>query len=340
MSVIRPVILSGGSGTRLWPLSTPSRPKQFADLIPGGPTLFEATLKRLEGDAPIVVTGADHLGLVEESLAKLGKTPHLVVVEPAGRNTAPAVAAAALVSAPDDVLVILPADHLIEDVTGFRAAVNSAVDLAVLGHVVTFGVRPTRPETGYGYLQAGEPLGAGHRVLRFQEKPTAEEVGGLMAGHLWNSGMFVIRAGTIVDEMTTHCPDLLEGVRSALGSVDEHLLRLAQSFTTVTPISFDHAVMEKTERAAMIPIDVGWDDIGSFASLMGHLPLDAEGNAVSGPVILDDVTGSLVHASDRRVVVSGASDLVVVETSEGVLVVPLSQAQRVRTLAERAQNPR
>jgi mannose-1-phosphate guanylyltransferase/mannose-6-phosphate isomerase len=334
------VILSGGSGTRLWPLSTRHRPKQFADLIPGSPTLFEGTLGRLQAQAPIVVTGFEHLELVRDAAKRLGVVPHLVIVEPDARNTGPAVAAAALCSDPEEVLVLLPADHLIGDDEAFRSHVADAVTLAETGSIVTFGVRPSRPETGYGYIQVAEPVGAGFRVERFKEKPSHDEAQLLVADHLWNSGMFVATAGVLLAEMEQICPALLAGVKEALTPIEQGLMRLSHDFAAVEAISFDHAVMEHTERASVIPIDVGWDDVGSFQSLMTHMAKDAEGNAVAGDVILDQSSGSFVHATSRLVVVSGLRDVVVVETPDAVLVVPLEDAQSVKSLAERANRGR
>lgn len=336
------MILSGGSGTRLWPLSTRERPKQFADLIPGGVPLFEATLTRLEGlpelGPPIVVTGVDHLVLVEQSLFDVGVDDGLVLVEPEGRNTAPAVAAALTVAEPEDVLVILPSDHLIGDLEGFREHVGRAVELARAGSIVAFGVVPIRADTGYGYIESGEPVDGAHRVARFKEKPDLEEAKALVADgrHFWNSGMFVAHAGTLADEMSRTCPDVITMASGAVVPAEEGVVRLGPGFGDVESISFDHAVMERTGRAVVIPIDVGWDDIGSYPALQGRLGKDENGNSVMGRVVLDGVEGSLVMATSRVVAVAGLVDVVVVETPEAVLVVPLVQAQGIRALAERA----
>jgi mannose-1-phosphate guanylyltransferase/mannose-6-phosphate isomerase len=265
---------------------------------------------------------------------------HLVIVEPAAKNTGPAIAAAALCSDPEEVLVLLPADHLIGDDEAFRSHVADAVTMAETGSIVTFGVSPSRPETGYGYIQVAEPDGAGYRVERFKEKPSNDEALVLVADHLWNSGMFVATAGVLLAEMEMICPALLAGVEAALTPVEDGLMRLSHDFAEVEAISFDHAVMEHTERASVIPIDVGWDDVGSFQSLMTHMNKDADGNAVAGDVILDQAHGSFVHASSRLVVVSGLREVVVVETADAVLVVPLEDAQSVKGLAERANRGR
>ena len=342
VTLLRPVILSGGSGTRLWPLSTPERPKQFADLI-DGTSLFGATLTRIADlddiQPPIVVAGADHLGLIEETAGEVDVELGVIIIEPVGRNTAPAIAAAALHSDPDEILVILPSDHLIHDVVRFQGHVLEAAELAVAGHIVAFGITPTRPDTGYGYIQTGDQVGSARRLVRFKEKPTREEAEALISDgdHLWNSGMFVARAGTLVEEMELACPDVLEPVRAAMTVTDDDICLLGHGFAEVEKISFDHAVMEHTTRGVVVPIDVGWDDIGSYVALLGNADRDEHGNVLIGNVVTEDVTGAYVNASTRTVVVAGLSDIIVVETEEGVLVVPLDRAQDVRSLAEQAR---
>ena len=335
-ATVRPVILSGGAGTRLWPLSTGKRPKQFLALL--GAPLFEATLHRLrglEGLGPVtVVAGGGHLDAVEEAAANASVELASIVVEPVGRNTAPAVVAAALVSDPDDVLVILPSDHVIADVEAFRSILARAVSLAVDGALVTFGARASRPETGYGYIEKGEAVEGGFRISRFKEKPEAEEAARLVSGntHLWNSGMFVFTAKRLLQEATKHDPDLVAGIASALPGEREGRILLGDSFADVRSVSLDHAVMEKTDGAVVIPMDVGWNDIGSWQSLWELSALDESGNALIGEVTVVDVSGSYVYSSSRPVAVAGVSDLVVVETPDAVLVVPLGKSQLVRDL--------
>jgi mannose-1-phosphate guanylyltransferase/mannose-6-phosphate isomerase len=333
------VILSGGSGTRLWPVSTPNLPKQFASLIDGR-SLFERTIRRLdplrEGGAPIVITGEAHIDLVRSTAARAKVAPALIIVEPAGRNTAPAAVAAALVSDPDDVLVILPSDHLIPDEDGFRDSVATAVVVASAGHIVTFGIVPTSPETGYGYIEKGESIDGGFQVARFKEKPDIEEAERIYSdgSHLWNSGIFVVTAQVLLDETARYAPDLLEGVRGSVSDPLGDVLELDDSFADVEKISFDHAVMEKTTKAAVVPLEVGWDDVGSFDALWAVSDQDEEGNVVSGDAVTLDVTGSLILATSRRVAVAGLDDVVVVETPEAVLVLPRSRSQEVRRLVE------
>jgi mannose-1-phosphate guanylyltransferase/mannose-6-phosphate isomerase len=337
------VILSGGAGTRLWPLSTPGFPKQFATLT-GEDSLFTQALHRLAGrpgvSPPIVVTGSAHAELVKVFAAESGVDIHLVLVEPAGRNTAPASLAAALSSDPDDVLVILPSDHLIRDQGAFADAVIRSVEYAAEGSVVTFGVVPSRAETGYGYIELGEPLPGAYKVRRFKEKPDQEEAERLTSGgnHVWNSGMFVVSAAGLLMEASRHCPVILAGVTAAMRAPVDGIVELGAEFLNVERISLDHAIMEKTENAIVMPIDVGWDDVGSFEALWSIAEKDGRGNVTSGDTVLIDVEGSLVKATSRTVAVAGVSDVVVVETPDVVLVVPRNQSQMVRDLAERAES--
>lgn len=330
-------MLSGGSGTRLWPLSTSEVPKQFAALL-GEKTLFGLTLERLDGMAglrpPIVVTGKDHQQMIQDAVSVAGLNDVCVIVEPAGRNTAPAVIAAALVADPADVLVILPSDHLIADVPGFQGAVRTAVEVADSGGIVVFGVQPTRPETGYGYIEVGRAVGPASVVDQFKEKPDAEKARELAGDgqHLWNSGMFIVRADAVLEEARLHQPEVLDGVESALTTQTRGTIDLAESFASVEAISFDVAIMEKTDRAVVVPLDVGWNDIGSFRSLLDVSPQDALGNHLLGDVDVLDVHGSFIRANSRRVVVAGVSEMIVVETPDVVMILPLDRAQEVRDL--------
>lgn len=333
------MILSGGSGTRLWPISTPALPKQFAALVPG-PSLFDRTLLRLSGlegvEPPIIVTGENQIDLVREAAARVGIRVGLILVEPEGRNTAPAALAAALAAAPDDTLVILPSDHLIQDQEGFTEAVRRAAGVASNGHIVTFGITPRSPETGYGYIEIGDEIDGAFLVRRFKEKPDREEAERLVSGgrHLWNSGMFVALSSVLIDEARMHCPNLLDGVRSALTDPTADVLELAPGFADLENVSLDHAIMEKTGAAAVMALDFGWDDVGSFEALWAISGKDDDGNAIFGDVMAVDSSGSLIRASSRRVAVIGIDNMVVVETPETVLVVPRDRCQEVKRLAE------
>ena len=333
------MILSGGSGTRLWPVSTPNLPKQFASLIEGR-SLFERTIRRLdplpESAAPIVITGDGYIDLVRSTAGRATVTPTLIIVEPVGRNTAPAAIAAALVSDADDILVILPSDHLIADEDGFRDAVSRAAGVAAESHIVTFGIAPTSPETGYGYIEKGPSLDGAFQVERFKEKPGLAEAERIYndGRHFWNSGIFVVSARVLLDEASRLVPGILEGVRDALSAPSGDVLTLGESFADVEKISFDHAVMEKTNRAAVVPLEVGWDDVGSFDALWSVSDQDEGGNVISGDVVTLDVSGSLILATSRRVAVAGMDDVIVVETPEGVLVLPRGRSQDVKSLVE------
>lgn len=282
----------------------------------------------------MIVTGAAFTDLALDDARELGVEPDLTIVEPVGRSTAPALAAAALVSEPEDVLVILPSDHLILDRERFETMVRQAVDAARSGTIVTFGITPSRVETGYGYIEMGKESGPGHEIVRFHEKPDPASAATFTksGAHVWNSGMFVGTARTLLEEIERHEPDLLVKVRSALTEPVDRLVRLNDSFAEVPAISFDHAVMEKTERGIVMPGDIGWTDVGSFEALWDVSESDQKGNVVSGDVELADVSNSLIRSTTRPVAVLGVSDVVVIETEEGVLVIAKDRAQDVKNL--------
>jgi len=333
------VILSGGAGTRLWPLSTRVNPKPFIDLL--DEPLFAATLRRLRGLADVapvvVVTGDDHTEAVEQALADGPVDWAAILIEPAGRNTAPAVVAAALACEPDEVLLVLPSDHLISDDEAFGAAVTSAVDHAMGGSLVTFGVEPTRAETGYGYIEKGPEVDGGFHIARFKEKPDADEAKRLVADgrHLWNSGMFVFTVRRLLEEAEKHAPEVVAAVRPAIPADRRGKVRLGAEFADAPPISIDNAIMERTEDAVVVPLDAGWSDIGSWQSVWELAARNEEGNAMVGDVIALDVRGSYLRAGSRKLAIAGVEGLVVVETPEVVLIVPLEKAQMVRDLADR-----
>ncbi|MFZ0627273.1 MAG: sugar phosphate nucleotidyltransferase [Acidimicrobiia bacterium] len=334
---VRPVILSGGAGTRLWPISTPEHPKQFIELL--DESLFDSTLGRISslGDAgpATVVAGLDHVERIEAAIERTGARVDQVLIEPRPRNTGPAVVAAAMAADPDDVLVVLPSDHMIQDAEAFGRSVSAAVDLALQHRLVTFGVAPTRPETGYGYVEIGEPMGSGYRVSAFHEKPDLEAATAYWEDgrHLWNSGMFVFKSSDLLEEVRRLRPALAEGVAASMPDERDGLIQLGSAFERVEAISIDHAVMETTDLAAVIPIDVGWSDLGSFQSLWEAVDRSPEGNAQFGDVVSRAVTNSLMFATSRRVAIAGVDGLVVVETPEAVLVLPLAESQMVRDLA-------
>ena len=337
MSGIVPVILCGGSGTRLWPRSRAAKPKPFLPLV-GEQTLFEATLTRCAGAdfaPPVVVTGARHLAHVE---AQLGDSDAEVIVEPAQRNTAAAIALAALRLPEDAVMLVCPSDHHIGDAPAFAAAACSAAALARAGHLVAFGIRAAAPETGFGYLRQGDPLGGeGFRIARFVEKPDRATAESFLAdgGYHWNGGIFAFTAGAFLAELEAHRPAIAEAAREAVAHGRRDGRRFhpdAAAFERIEGESVDYAVMENTDKAAMVPASMAWSDIGNWPSLHAALPRDAHGNAAQGPAELVDCTNVLVSSDGPRVSVIGASDLIVVVDGGEVLVTTAAAAQQVGKL--------
>ena len=338
LAKLQPVLLSGGSGTRLWPLSREAYPKQFLALA-GDDTMLQATWHRvapIAGLPPIVVAGEDHRFLVAEQLRQAGAPQAAIMLEPVGRNTAPAIAAAALQATADGgdpLLLVLPSDHVVRDADAFRAAVRAAMPAADAGALVTFGIVPTAPETGFGYLHAdaGEGL---RKVLRFVEKPDAATAQRYLdAGdHYWNSGMFLFRSSRFLGELQRLQPAILDGTRAALAAArrDGDFIRLDRDAFAATPSdSIDYAVMEKTGSAMVLPVDIGWSDVGSWSALWDVAERDAEGNAHVGDVIAVDSRNSYAYAR-RLVALVGVDDIVVVETDDAVLVARKDRVQRVK----------
>jgi mannose-1-phosphate guanylyltransferase/mannose-1-phosphate guanylyltransferase/mannose-6-phosphate isomerase len=345
--MIVPVILSGGEGKRLWPLSLPSRPKQFLALT-GPESLLQQTLRRLADPAhfadPIIIGGADHRFLIAEQLREAGLPVQRIVLEPVARNTAPAVAVGALLALAADPLALIlvaPADHAIPDEQAFGATVAAGAAAAAAGALVLFGLKPTFPSTGYGYIGPGELITASVRkVSRFVEKPAEPAARELIKnGYLWNSGIFLLPAAALVGELEALAPEVLAAARGALdhADADADFLRLDPArFAAAPSISIDHAVMEKTALAAVVEADFAWSDIGSWSALWDVLEKDGDGNVVRGRAVLEGASGCLVHAEGPQVAALGVSDLIVVATSERVLIIRKDQDQQLRQLAERA----
>jgi mannose-1-phosphate guanylyltransferase/mannose-6-phosphate isomerase len=341
--MLTPVVLSGGSGTRLWPLSRELYPKQLLPLV-GERTMLQETLLRLEGleaARPIVVCNEAHRFLVAEQLRQLNANPQAIVLEPAGRNTAPAIALAALRAAPDALLLVLPADHVIRDVPAFQAAVRVAVPAASTGKLVTFGVVPDGPETGYGYIKQSAPAGTGvYSIDRFIEKPDAARAAAFLeeGGYYWNSGMFLFRADRYLEELQRHAPDIADAARAALSAAtpDLDFVRVDKAaFEACRSDSIDYAVMEKTRDAVVVPLAAGWSDVGSWSSLHDALPADRDGNVSRGDVIAEDSSGCYFYAGSRLVSAVGMKDHIVVETKDAVLVAPKDRVQDVKKLVAR-----
>ncbi len=346
MSAIYPVILSGGSGTRLWPLSRAMYPKQFIRFFNGQSSSFlGSTLKRLSPEAgfgaPILLCNNDHRFLIKEELERSGITPKAIILEPVARNTAPAIAVAALAAIrenPAAILVVMPSDHVVKDEAKFVEGVRRAAKVAATGKLVLFGIKPNEPHTGYGYIRQGTALegfnGGAFKVEAFYEKPNIATAEGYLAkgGYYWNSGIFVLDARTFIDELGRLEPKILEAARNALAKADVDLgfLRLDRRAFSASPnISVDYAVMEKTHEAAMLPIDVGWDDVGSWSSLWDIAPRDKNDNYVHGDGVLEDTTGCYVHSEKSLVATIGVKDLVIIDTPDALLVADKSRAQDV-----------
>lgn len=346
--IVIPVILSGGVGSRLWPLSRELHPKQFLDLTASGRTLLQATVERLDGSGlapPMIVCNHEHRFLVAEQLRDCPLGIPDILLEPTGRNTAPAVAVAALRALrqdPQAMLVVLPADHIIRNAPAFREAVAAAVLAAAQNHLVTFGIEPTAAEVGFGYIQAGTPLPdcpRARRVRGFVEKPSQEVAQSYLdAGdYFWNSGMFVFRATRYLEELERFAPDILEACEAAMESAREDLdfLRLGvEAFERCRSDSIDYAVMEHTEDAVVIPFSGGWSDLGSWSALLAEAECDATGNVMIGDVILHESERCYVRTDGRLVALVGVRDHIVVETADAVLVAARDAVQSVKDLVE------
>jgi mannose-1-phosphate guanylyltransferase len=339
---ITPVILCGGSGTRLWPLSRAASPKQMLDLTGGG-TMLALTAARVGNHAlfnpAIVVAGEDQADAIEAAMAGIGS----LVLEPCPRGTAPAILLGALEaerdSGPEQLILVLPSDHLIDDVEAFNAAVSRGIPLARQGWLVTFGMAAGRPDTGYGYIERGEALADGvHQATRFVEKPDAATAAGFVAdgGFDWNSGIFLMKTGAYRDALGHYAHDLLTLGELASGHRREGIRVHADAgaFARCAAVSIDVAVMEKSDKVAVVPVAAGWSDLGSFAALAEVLAPDADGNVLEGDALAIGAKGCLVHSDGPTVVAIGVEDLVIVATRDAVLVVPKDQSQRVREAVE------
>jgi mannose-1-phosphate guanylyltransferase/mannose-6-phosphate isomerase len=343
-----PVILSGGSGTRLWPVSRESFPKQLWPLI-SDHSMIQETALRAQGPAfapPVLVCNEEHRFLIAEQLREAGIEDARIILEPVGRNSAPAIAAAALLvaeSAPDAIIWMMAADSSITKTSALMAALSHAVAAAQAGHFVTFGMKPTAPETGYGYIEVGPALAGLHGVhalASFVEKPDAATAARLVADgrHLWNSGMFVFTAATLVQEMQAYAPDVLAAVRAAITrrQVDLDFIRLDRAaFAGCPNISLDYAVAERTRHAAVVPADLGWCDVGSWNALWELGAKDAQGNVSLGDVLLEGATDCYVRSDGMLTAVVGLTDTVVVTTEDAVLVMHRDRAQDVKRVVER-----
>jgi mannose-1-phosphate guanylyltransferase len=340
MTII-PVILSGGGGTRLWPLSTPEKPKQFLALT-SDRTMFQLTMDRVQDRslfAPaIIVANAAHAALVEQQYDVSYAT---LLLEPCARNTAPAIALAALAASdPASVLLVMPSDHVITDTAAFDAATRSALAFAEEGWLVTYGITPTGPETGYGYIRMGSALGDGvQQVASFVEKPDLARAQAMLAegNHSWNGGIFLFRADSYLGALSVHAPEMLAAAQNAIRLAQRNGNRItpdAEAFAGCPADSIDYAVMEKAERVAVVPVAMGWSDVGSWDALFDINDRDEAGNVQSGSVRVHSGSGNLIHAEGIRVSLHGVNDVIVVANDREVMIVPRGHSQKVRDFAK------
>ncbi|MFA7942786.1 mannose-1-phosphate guanylyltransferase/mannose-6-phosphate isomerase [Pseudomonas brenneri] len=341
-----PVIMAGGSGTRLWPLSRQLNPKQFLPLVDPDLTMLQATIQRLDGlehATPRLICNENHRFLAAEQLRQLGLEEANIILEPVGRNTAPAIALAALQALSeqtDPIMLVLAADHLIQDVNAFHQSIAKALVLAESGKLVTFAITPTHPETGYGYLQMGAAVGeGGFEVSRFVEKPDLATAQDYLAqgSYFWNSGMFMFRASRYIQELERFQPKIVSVCREALakGEQDMHFTRVDSAIFSSSPDdSIDYAVMEKTCDAVMVPLNAGWSDIGSWSAIWDSGEKNEQGNLFKGDVLSENTSGSYVHATHRLVTTVGVENLIIVETKDAVLVAHKDHVQDVKKIVE------
>ncbi len=336
-SLIVPVILSGGSGTRLWPMSRDECPKQFLPLTSDA-TMFQLTLERVSDAArfapPLIVANARHADLID---GQLGGREAMLVLEPLARNTAPAIALAALAAAPDAPLLVMPSDHVIADPAAFLAAIDAALPLVERGWLATFGITPDGPETGYGYINVGEEIAPGaNRVARFVEKPDLATATRMVetGDYVWNGGIFLFRADAFLRALEIHAPAMLAAARAAMDGAERHGHRIlpdAEAFAASPSNSIDYAVMEKADRVAVVPVSMGWSDVGSWDALYA-LDVDDQGDTHRGDVIALDTVNCLLRSDGIRISAVGVSDLIVVASGNDVLILPRGQSQDVKRI--------
>lgn len=347
LSKVRPVVICGGNGSRLWPASRPSYPKQFISLL-GDRSLLQTTLNRVRhftSERTMLVANSCHRFLIKHQLDEIGLRDYELVMEPEVRNTAPAIAMAAFTMRGDQgdpILLVMPSDHFIGNPEALVQAVESGIALAEAGHLVTFGIKPEHPETGYGYIRCGAAIGdgsGGYGIDRFIEKPNSTMAREYLKspGYLWNSGMFMFRASRYLEELQAYRPDIYAAVEKAvrLGSWDQNTFVCdPDAFRASPEDSIDYAVMEKTDRAAVIPLSAEWTDVGSWQAVWEVLPQDDNGNALQGDAFVLESTDCLVQSQSRAVALLGVQDLVVVETRDAVLVTSRHHAQRVKEMVQ------
>lgn len=346
---IVPVILSGGSGTRLWPVSTPEKPKQLLPLT-ADETMLQLTVERTAGYAgalvgnPIIVANAAHAAVVDEQLRAIGVDDYRLILEPLGRNTAPAIGLAALDARPDDILLVMPSDHIIADLPAFHDAITRALPLVSEGLLVTFGIEAESPETGYGYIEMGDPVGPlVHKVVSFVEKPDAATAAKMVAAgtYVWNAGIFLFRAGAYLKALAHHQPEMMAAVEASMGQAERnglHIYPAAEAFAACPSDSIDYAIMEREARIACASVNMGWSDVGSWDSLHAVSAKDAQDNAVRGDALLLDARNCLVHSDGPRVTLVDMDDLIVIVSKGEVMIMRRGDSQKVRSVTEAIKN--
>jgi mannose-1-phosphate guanylyltransferase len=343
MPNVIPVILCGGSGTRLWPISRETYPKQFVELSSSG-TLFQQTVKRCANSisdvAPVVICNEAHRFIVAEQLLESSCENATILLEPEGKNTAPAIALAALIQTQDPILVIMPSDHIIFDTKIFKEAISNAINLASKDYIVTLGVQPAHPAIGYGYIKAGTSLEAGYNVEHFIEKPPLESAKEFIkdGGYFWNAGIFVFKSSVYLAALEKHAPEILNCCHEAIlkAEKDMDFVRINKdSFLPCPSISIDYAVMEHAQLVAVVPLMAGWSDVGSWNSWWDMLDKCERGNAIEGDVVMMDVENCLIRAESRLVAAAGVQNLIVIETADAVLIASRENDQKIKALVKK-----
>jgi mannose-1-phosphate guanylyltransferase / mannose-6-phosphate isomerase len=344
-AMIRPVILSGGGGTRLWPLSRSGHPKQFHRLA-GDQSLLQDTAQRCRGGQfaePVISTGEEQRFFVLDQLEAIGVIPATILLEPAARNTAPAIAAAAhwaLDRGEDDPLLVMPSDHVIQDIAAFHEAIEKALPAALEGNLLTFGIHPTAPKTGYGYIKSAQSGEAVRKVERFVEKPDLARAKGFVAdgSYFWNSGIFMFRPSAFLAELAEHSPDVAKHVAESMkrATLDKLFLRPdAEAFSGAPSISIDYAVMEHSDHVQVVPASFGWSDVGSWSAVHEFAPVDERGNFVSGDVLAVDISNSLIRSdADLTVAAVGLDSMICIVTGDAAFIAPIERAEEVKEIVE------
>lgn len=348
-TLITPIILSGGSGTRLWPLSTHERPKQFLNLL-GPLSMFQLTFQRCADDRifrkPIIVGSSIHAEMMQEQMQEVGATPNTIILEPCARNTAPAIALAALAAEnPSDLLLVMPSDHVIRNVPAFQKAVQESISVAQSRWLVTFGIEPTGPETGYGYIQQGDAIvgsSGSLSVKKFVEKPNLEKAKKMLedGDYCWNAGIFLFRADSYLTAMEKYSPEMLVACRSAMADgriAGEFFYPDLNAFASAPSESIDYAIMERAEKIAVTPVNPGWSDVGSWDSLFDISDKDDDSNVIFGKADTIGSNHNLIHSHELEIAVLGVENLIIVTHENRVVILPRGQSQNVKKMAQQLE---